>query len=542
MRAAASVARSGLIPWNPFRALAIALAVRRHGRSLATLSAVGAARSPDTLAVVDDFGSITYRQLFERVCRIAGAMHYVYGVRAGSTVAVLARNHRYFAEAVLGAARAGADLLLVNAEMSAEQLTKILARHQPAMLIHDPEYCPTLAGVDCDRVLTYGDSDHVLANLAARRAPVPPPVRRLGKLILLTSGTTGLAKSAARRTRPDALVGAALSAAPLVDVRRGSVIYIAAPFFHGFGLAQLAIALLTSSTVVTRSRFDAEHMLDALRRHRVTVLAAVPTMLQRMVDRCGDSAIQLHGTRVRRIITGAAPISIQLCRRLDDLFGPVLVVGYGSTELGVVALAGPDDIAAAPGTVGRPVIGVSVRILREDRSDAASGETGTVFVAGPMKFDEYLGGSDVEVVDGHLNTGDLGHLDQAGRLYIAGREDDMIVSGGENVFATEVENVLAHHPAIADVGVIGVPDNEFGQRLRAYIQPRDDVAAPTPDEVKAFVRERLERYKTPRDVVFVNSLPRNPTGKLLRSRLHQFDETTTPSAAPPGLAAGGKPE
>ncbi|EUA22586.1 AMP-binding enzyme family protein [Mycobacterium xenopi 3993] len=150
-----------------------------------------------------------------------------------------------------------------------------------------------------------------------------------------------------------------------------------------------------------------------------------------------------------------------------------------------------------------------------------------------MKFDEYLGGSDVEVVDGHLNTGDLGHLDQAGRLYIAGREDDMIVSGGENVFATEVENVLAHHPAIADVGVIGVPDNEFGQRLRAYIQPRDDVAAPTPDEVKAFVRERLERYKTPRDVVFVNSLPRNPTGKLLRSRLHQFDETTTPSAAPP---------
>jgi fatty-acyl-CoA synthase len=201
-----------------------------------------------------------------------------------------------------------------------------------------------------------------------------------------------------------------------------------------------------------------------------------------------------------------------------DLLGEVVYNLYGSTEVSVATLATPRDIRAAPTSVGRPTLGVQVRLLDERGHEVAQGTTGRIFVGTTSPFEGYTGGGGKEIVDGLLSTGDVGHLDERGRLYIDGRDDEMIVSGGENVFPREVEELLVTHPGVADAAVIGVDDTEFGQRLRAFVVPVPG-ATVTADEVRAFVRDNLARYKVPRDVLFLDELPRNPTGKILKREL-----------------------
>jgi fatty-acyl-CoA synthase len=201
-----------------------------------------------------------------------------------------------------------------------------------------------------------------------------------------------------------------------------------------------------------------------------------------------------------------------------DRFGDVLYNGYASTEVGPGTLATPADLRAAPGTVGRPTPGVKIRILDEEGLELPRGETGRIFVGNPMLFDGYTGGGTKEVIDGLMSTGDVGHFDDAGRLFIDGRDDDMILSGGENVFPQEVEELLVAHDAVADAAVFGVPDEDFGQRLAAFVVLKPG-ASPTIEELQTYVRERLARSKIPREIVFVERIPRTSTGKLQRRKL-----------------------
>jgi len=226
----------------------------------------------------------------------------------------------------------------------------------------------------------------------------------------------------------------------------------------------------------------------------------------------------VYKRQLRAVVSAAAPLSGELSTAFMDAFGDVVHNLYGSTEVGFGAMATPRDLRAAPGTVGHPPAGTALRILDADRAVVPPGHTGHVFIGSGLVFQGYSGGGSRETVDGLMNTGDLGHVDAEGRLFIDGREDDMIVSGGENVFPQEVEEVLRRHRGVVDVAVIGVEDAEFGQRLRAFVVRREG-ADPSADELRAHVRAGLERYKVPRDVVFVDELPRTPTGKVLRTRL-----------------------
>jgi fatty-acyl-CoA synthase len=234
-------------------------------------------------------------------------------------------------------------------------------------------------------------------------------------------------------------------------------------------------------------------------------------MLQRVLEQPARPTPTL-----RALVSSGAPLSPALATRLTARFGEILFNLYGSSETGFAAIAAPADLRAAPGTVGHAPLGVRVQILDDAREPAPTGTTGHIFVGSAMVMHGYAGGGSKERAHGLMNTGDLGHLDADGRLFVAGREDDMIVSGGENVFPGEVENLLARHQAVADVAVVGVDDAEFGQRLRAFVVARGALSA---DEVKTFVKSHVARYKVPRDVIFVEELPRNPTGKLVRARL-----------------------
>ena len=288
--------------------------------------------------------------------------------------------------------------------------------------------------------------------------------------------------------------------------------------FHALGFAGMALGLALGSTLVVHRHFDPRATLDSLEDNQATGLVVVPVMLQRMLD-WATTRIAAHDlSHLRSSSSAARQMSTDLVKRAMKAFGPVVYNMYGSTEIAYATIATPDDLAAAPGSVGKVVRGVVVKIFDEDGRERPAGETGRIFVGNSAQFEGYTGGETKEQIEGLMSSGDVGHFDRDGRLFIDGRDDEMIVSGGENVFPAEVEELLSGHRAVAEAAVIGVDDEQFGQRLKAFVVLRDGEQL-TEDEVKAYVKDNLARYKVPRDVVFIDELPRNPTGKVLKREL-----------------------
>ncbi|MEV8371630.1 AMP-binding protein [Kribbella sp. NPDC056861] len=504
---------------RPTHLLPIERALRQWGQSMAALGAIAAIRFPDQPAVIDEVGTITYRELDQRCERQAAALHAQYGIAAGSKVAVLCRNHRWFLEATLAASRLGADVLFVNTEFAPPQLKAVLERHRPDLLIHDEEF--TAAATDSPTVLAWHDSQsneaETLDQLAQSQAPEAPKPDKPGHITILTSGTTGTPKAAPRSPTAWGLAGLTASTLNRIGLRAGEPVVICPPLFHGLGLLNSMLALFLGSPLVLARRYDAAALLASIDRTRAGAIVAVPVMLQRMLE-VGPAGIAQHDlSSLRAVISGASALGPALAERFIAQFGPVLCDAYGSSEIGIATIATSADLAAAPGTVGRPCLGSSVRILGDDDRPVATGITGRIFAGGGLVFGGYSDGSSKTTVDGRMSTGDLGHLDAAGRLFVDGREDDMIVSGGENVYPVEVEDCLMSHPGVVEAVVVGVPDEEFGQRLIAYVVPAG--GGVTEEELIDHVRANLARCKAPRKIVLMEDLPRNATGKILRSKL-----------------------
>jgi len=298
------------------------------------------------------------------------------------------------------------------------------------------------------------------------------------------------------------------------------VTLIAAPLFHSWGFAHFTIGLLLSSTYVLQRKFDPERVLEGIQRHQATAVPMVPVMLQRIMELPPEVRRRYDTSSLKAVPVSGSALPGDLARRFMDDYGDVVYNLYGSTEVAWATIAGPQDLKAAPGTAGRPPRGTILRILDERGSELPVGETGRIFVANEMLFEGYTGGGGKDIVNGLMSTGDVGYLDEAGRLFVSGRDDDMIVSGGENVFPREVEDLLANHAAVAEAAVVGIDDEKFGQRLKAYVVKKPK-AKLTEADVKGYVKESLAGYKVPREVEFIKELPRNPTGKVLKRELQQ---------------------
>jgi fatty-acyl-CoA synthase len=523
---------SGLLgPVLPHRLPGVVGPLRRYGM-LGALPGIGATKHPDRLAVIDERGTLTYAELDTRSNALANAWRER-GLRPRDGVAILARNHRGFVEAYFAAAKCGAKVVLLNTDFSGPQLREVAEREGADLLVYDDEYAEMLAGVEprlgrfrcwvdapgpdgADAI----DADTIDALIASGATTAPPAPGVEAKIVLLTSGTTGTPKGAPRpEPRSLAPIGGLLSRIPF---KSNGITVIPAPLFHtlGFGSSQLAFGL--GSTIVIRRRFDPARTVDDVVRHRATGMVAVPVMLQRMVD-LGPEAFEGKDLSALKIIMVAgSQLGADLAQRVTASFGPVVHNLYGSTEVAYATVATPDDLAAEPGCVGKPVLGTTVRILDENGAAVPAGQTGRIFVGNSFQFEGYTGGGGKEMIDGLMSTGDVGHFDANGRLFVDGRDDDMIISGGENVFPGEVEELLVSHEAIREVATLGAPDEKFGQRLRAFVVLHDG-ASLSADQVQEFVRENLARYKVPRDVVFLDELPRNPTGKVLKRRLTEHE-------------------
>ncbi|RMI31251.1 AMP-binding protein [Nocardia stercoris] len=527
------LASGALRPVGPRAVADLARSLWLLGPTPAMLLTASAIRYPDRVAIVDDDGALTYGRLREQFEAVAAAIAAL-APRRPASVGILCRNHRGFVVAMGAGARLGAELIFVNTELPQQQLQAILERHDPDVLIYDEEYAAAVADsqfrglrvLAWHEQLTGTDDLPTLDVLAQQRHPAPPPVRKAVKVTLLTSGTTGVAKGVPRAVPMKAIAELSATAMTTLRLRSRDTALVAPPFFHAYGLAALLGPLVLGGTLICHRRYDAAQVLDDIARHRVTVLMAVPVMLQRLLE-VGTAGADL--TSLRLVVTGAAPISPTTITAVIDTFGPILVNGYGSTEAGLVAIATQRDLAEAPSTLGRPALGVSIRILRPDWSLARVGETGRIFVRGGLGYDGYTPDRVArprakEIVDGYVDTGDMGFLDAQGRLYIDGRSDDMIVSGGENVFPGEVEDRLVAHPDVTDAVVIGVADTEFGQVLHAFVVLAPG-ADPTDDELKRHVKAGLERYKVPKRFTRIDRIPRNPSGKVVRSKLQAHNES-----------------
>jgi fatty-acyl-CoA synthase len=499
----------------------MARAVVVQGGRPSSLCAMTARRVPTQPAVIDEAGTVTYAELRGHAERLAAALQDRFGVGENGGVGVMCRNHRGFVETVLAASAAGADVVLINTEFPGPQLAQVLAHHQLACIVHDPEFAEVVAqSAYTGGRVTAGTSAHGLSldELIESSSGKFTRARRSGKVVILTSGTTGTPKGAARSPRFRAQSGPLRTFLTRVPFRAAGSILIAPPLFHGMGFAYLNLSLFLGAAIVIRRRFDPEAVISDIARHKVGVMIAVPSMLRRLLD-VPESVRSAHDlSSLRAVLSSGAALGGELGTRFMEAFGPCLYNLYGSSEVGFAAIATPEDLQAAPGTVGYAPAGTELRILGPDGQLLPAGQVGRVFVKTGLAFSGYVGGGSKEVIDGFMSTGDFGHLDVAGRLFVDGRADDMIISGGENVFPGEIEEVLASHPAIAEVAVFGAADEQFGQRLRAFVVVRDGMDIGE-EALRAYLKERVARFKLPRDFVFLPRLPRNALGKVVKREL-----------------------
>ncbi|WP_296377221.1 AMP-binding protein [Pseudonocardia sp.] len=506
-RAVLELTRSGVVrPVRPDRLLGMGEGLLRYGATVAAGCVAGAARHPDRTAIVDDAGWLSYAELHRRTDRLARAFADR-GIGPGVRVGVLCRNHRGPVETQIALGKLGADAVLLNTGLSASQLTAVIDELGLHTVVADEEYVPAVRS--CRVVTAWGAGPTTLEDLVARDGDAPLPLLPpSGHTIVLTSGTTGPPKGA-RRPAPHSLapVAAVLSAIPL---RAGEPVLIAAPLLHTWGNAGLLLSLLHGAPMILRRKFDPA---DVVEQHCDAVFA-VPVMLQRLLE---TDLRWVHAPRIVAVSGSALPAS--LATAFMDRFGDVLYNLYGSTEVSWVSIAGPADLRAAPGTAGRAPAGTRLLIVAEDGAPVEPGGEGRVFVGNDMPFDGYTrDGADVERIDGLMGTGDVGHLDADGRLHLTGRADDMIVSGGENVHPGPVEELLGARPEVREAAVTGVPDDEYGQRLAAFVVLADGASVEA-DDVRDWVRAELSRFAVPRDVEFVDTLPRNATGKVVHREL-----------------------
>jgi acyl-CoA synthetase (AMP-forming)/AMP-acid ligase II len=528
--AARVLTQAGVIqPFGPVTLLALVTTLRSWGMGVAGGFSAVAIRFPDRTGLVDELGDLTFREIDERSNALADELARR-GVRERDGVALLVRNHRGFLDATLAIAKLGADVLLLNTAFAAPQLGEVCEREQAKLIIHDEEFDGLVdrAAVSMPRLLAWTDSDaaarredrevveDLIARGSRRRRNAPG---REGRMVILTSGTTGTPKGA---PRGGGNLEAAVALLERIPLRSGWRTHVAAPLFHTWGFAHLSLAMLLGSTVVLTRKFDPQNALEVLTDQRCDSFVVIPVMLQRILRLPKDTLDSYDLSHVKVVAASGSAMPGNLAIEWMDQFGDALYNIYGSTEVAWASVAQPRDMRAAPGTAGKPPVNTVVRLYDAAGSEVPTGETGRIFVGNSMLFEGYTGGGHKESIDGLMSSGDVGRFDEDGRLFVEGRDDEMIVSGGENVFPKEIEDCLARHDGVVEVAAIGIDDEEFGTRLRAFVVRAEGLSV-TEDALREHVKSNLARYKVPRDFVFVDELPRNATGKVLKRELHGLE-------------------
>lgn len=471
------------------------------------------------------------------------------GVKADDCVALYLRNDFPFFETSAACALLGAYATPINWHYTAEEAAYILRDCDAKVVVIHDDLLPAIEGAIPGGVTVvvvptpdeiaaaYGVSrptqrsrrgvlwDDFIADKA--RWTEPPPAQR-GTMIY-TSGTTGNPKGVRRdpmgeeaQLLQQRVIEEGFGLPADADAK-GVRAVMTGPMYHSAPNAYGLSAAKYGAWIYLQPRFDAEELLQLIERHRITHMHVVPTMFVRLLRLPAEVRRRYDVSSLRHIIHGAAPCPPEVKRQMIEWWGPVIYEYYGSTENGIVTIVTSDMAMTKPGTVGRPIAGNVIRILDDEKRDLPVGEVGEIYIWRPNRTDfTYNKRDDARRemdVDGFLTNGDMGWLDADGCLFLADRKNDMVISGGVNIYPAEIEKVLIGHPGVKDCAVFGIPDPEFGESLAAHIELSDGDLAP--EELQAFLRQHLAKFKVPRKIVVEGALPREDSGKIFKRKLRE---------------------
>ena len=511
-----AVTRAGIVSaeGGPRAALALAPNLARYWFTTAREVEQGAAAAPDRIALIDDTGVLTYRQLRDDSRTLAKWLLAMQDERGLDElrIGVMARNGRGIILPLAAKGYAGAHIFLLNIGSSPEQLAGIFAENDINVLFIDDEFADRLPtntdGITIVRAHEDGGEGLSIGQVVRRDVDRQlPRWPKHGNLVLMSSGTTGIPKGIVRpEPRMPFVVAGYLEAIPW---RAGDTVQLTASIFHTWGWSALQVALATRSTIVTRRIFDPEACFRDIERYRCDGLISSPIFFKQMLD----LEENYDTSSLRYLASAGNAVTPSLLRRTTERFGPILANIYGSTELALAAAASPEQMQADPTTVGKIPPGTVLKLYDDQGSEVRPGQTGRIFLHNETALRGYTNpATEMVEIDGLVEMGDLGYLDADGYLHVQSRNDDMIIVGGENVHPQSVVEVLEDMPGIGEVYAHGVDDEQMFKRIAVWVVRSADITA---DAVRDWVRAHLADHSIPRDVHFVDELPRNAVGKVV---------------------------
>lgn len=496
---------------TPRGAFYFSSALRSEGVNLLALAKYAARRQNRKIAFSDAREEISYETLYQQAQHLAAVLRNKYHLEARQKVAFLCRSHIAFVLGIFAVSRLGANIYLLNPESSREQFAVLNRRHRFDFLIYDSEAAvfevSEWRGKSLTTYQTAEDKPLIesIEILSKQKSDSQPKIKRAfsGELIVLTGGTTGEPKTARRKPLVFSFLNPFFALLTELNLDHYNSVYIATPVYHGFGIAAIIIGLILGEKMFLLPRFNAEKACALIKKHEIEAITVVPLMLQRILKHnAALNSLQL-------IISGGAALNSALIEETFEKLGDKLFNLYGTSEAGFSVLATPQDLRRLPETIGRKIAGVKLSVLDAENNPLPSGKIGRICIKSKWS---------VKTSDAWVETGDVGFQDSSGYLFLRGRSDEMIVSGGENVYPIELENWLVKHPLIEQVAVIGIPDAEFGQRLKAFIVPAAENEIGE-KEIFEWLSGKVARFQMPKAVEIVKDLPVTTIGKINKKAL-----------------------
>jgi fatty-acyl-CoA synthase len=494
---------------SPLSLYRLAVGVYKYGINIMTLLYFAERTYGDKVALVDENETLSYRELLSESERLSYILREKYYIKSGQKVGFLCKNHASLVKAVFAASLLGTDMYLLNAEMSSSQFNKLLDRHDFDLLVNDFEISHLIeqSNYSKEKLLSYHNSLPAINNFLniCENERIKYKRASAGKIVLLTGGTTGNFKEAAHKPSLFNYLNPFLTLLTRLKLLNYNTSYIATPIYHGYGIAVLFLFIALGKKSVIMKGFDAEKACQLIHNHGVEVVTVVPLMLFKML-KVNPEALK----SLTCIASGGAELNPRLVDETLSKLGDVLYNLYGTSEAGLSIIATPDDLRYSAKTIGRKIEGMGLKVLDFHKQEVEVGRIGEFCIKNKWSMRNSS--------KAWIETGDLGCRDDKGYYFLCGRRDDMIVSAGENVYPIEVEQILINHPEVEDVAVIGVSDEKFGQRLKAFVLPAKN-ANLTKEELFEWLRVRVARFQIPKDIAFVDAMPYTPLGKLDKKQL-----------------------
>jgi fatty-acyl-CoA synthase len=486
-----------------------AISALTEGVNLMTLLRLTDKLHGNKIAFVDEREQISYSELYQQSQQLARSLQADYNFKPKQKVALLCRNNISFIRSIFAVSRLGTDIYLLNPEMTIEQIEALNSRHKFDFFVYDDEVSDSIKELNLETVslITYSNTtvsvESLAKNVSANQAKIDKTYST--NVVVLTGGTTGTPKIAKRKASIFNFLNPFFALLTQLNLDTYNSVYIATPVYHGFGISAVFIGLILGEKMFMLNRFDAKKGCELIQNNKIEVVTLVPLMLQRMLQKDANALSSLDC-----IISGGAALNPSLVEETFEKLGDKLFNLYGTSEAGFSVMATPQDLRNSTNTIGRAIAGVRLKVLDSDNEHAEVGKVGRLCISSSWAVKD----AKSKVIE----TGDLGYKDEFGYIFLCGRNDEMIVSGGENVYPIELENILIKHSEVNQVAVIGIGDIDFGQRLKAFVVLSDESGLDE-KQLLNWLSTRVARFQMPKNIEFLEDLPITSVGKINKKAL-----------------------